>query len=93
MKDAQKIAEIVQSAYIRDLFVSSGLFAGGRQARRPLKKPKTFFELPYVGVPEGHSERERMLRACARLEKQLERCSCLIRFVRGKSRRDRARGG
>jgi len=46
MKDAQKIAEIAQSDYIWDLFVSSGLFARARPSKETLKKPKFLFERP-----------------------------------------------
>jgi len=68
MKDAQKIVEIAQSAYIWDLFVSSGLFARARLSKETLEEAQNFLRTALRRRTEGYSERERMLRACARLE-------------------------
>jgi hypothetical protein len=68
MKDAQKIAEIAQSAYIWDLFVSSGLLARARLGNVTLEEAQNSLQTALQQRPEGHSERERMLSACARLE-------------------------
>jgi hypothetical protein len=68
MKDAQKIAEIAQSAHIWDLFVSSGLFARARPSKETLEEAQNFLRTALGRRPDGHSERGRMPRACARLE-------------------------
>jgi hypothetical protein len=68
MKEAQKISEIPQSAYIWDLFVSSGLFARTRPSKETLEEAHDLLRTALGRRPEGHPERERLLRACARLE-------------------------
>jgi hypothetical protein len=62
MKDAQKIAEIAQSAYIWDLFISSGLFARTRPSDETLEEAQIFLRAALRRRPVGHPERERMLR-------------------------------
>jgi hypothetical protein len=53
MNDARKIAEIAQSAYIWDLFVSSGLFARTRPNEVTLEDAQNLLRAALYRRPEG----------------------------------------